>query len=134
MPSYIERIESSFIINILAPSNDMATTRIEDDPYFRTNHTQQLIDALHLLVKHALLRGRKMLCIVKEGRFLPFCLKDKHLYYRDPMIQAFIDMWIKLDTVDRTFFLINSEKNYEEEYRMSCMVANYHLEELFGEE
>jgi len=117
MQSNIERIESSCFINLPLSANTMSTPRIEDDPYFKTNHAQQLVEALNLLVKHCLLRGRRMICLCRSGKFIPFQIIGDQLYYRDPLIKAFVKNWLTLETVDRTFFLIDSAKKYEEEYQ-----------------
>ena len=119
--SRVTRIDSSFILNVPLAANTMSDVR--DDPYFQTNHTEQLLEALNLLVKHCALRGRNMLCVVNEGQLKPFYIRrgTKHLFYRDPLIKSFVDYWVTLDEVDRTFFLIDSENNYDEELRMQCM-------------
>ena len=132
MQSYIERIESSIIINFRLSTNDMSTTRIEDDPYFKTDHEQQLMDALNLLVKHSLLRGRRIYCIVQFGKLLPFHVVNNRLIYRDPIIKVFLNKWLKLETVDRTFFLIDSQRKYEEEYEQKMQRDMFQLDELFA--
>ena len=129
MQSNIERIESSCFINLPLSANTMSTPRIEDDPYFKTDHTQQLIEALNLLVKHCLLRGRRLFCVVRFGKLLPFHLVNNNLIYRDPIIREFVKNWLTLDTVDRTFFLIDSEKNYEEEYQQKMQREMLQLDE-----
>ena len=126
MQSNIERIESSCFINLPLSANTMSTPRIEDDPYFKTNHAQQLIDGLNLLVKHCLLRGRRM---IPTWKLLPFHISGQQLYYRDPLIGEFVKNWVTMDTVDRTFFLIDSEKKYEEEYQLKMERDMLQLEE-----
>ncbi len=130
MQSNIERIESSCFINLHLSANTMSTSRIEDDPYFKTDHTQQLSEALILLVKHCLLRGRRMICLCKFGKLLPFHVRDDTLYYRDPLIREFVKNWFILDPVDRTFFLIDSEKHYEEEYERKMERDMLQLDEV----
>ena len=117
MQSNIERIESSCFINLPLFANTMSTPRIEDDPYFNTDHEQQLVDALKLLVKHCLLRGRRLFCLCKFGKLLPFHIVNNRLIYRDPLLGVFVKKWLAMEPVDRTFFLIDSEKNYEQEYQ-----------------
>ena len=129
MQSNIERIESSCFINLPLSANTMSTPRIEDDPYFKTNHAQQLIDGLNLLVKHCLLRGRRMICLGRSGKLLPFHISGHQLYYRDPLIGEFVKNWVTMDTVDRTFFLIDSGKKYEEEYQLKMERDMLQLEE-----
>jgi len=129
MQSNIERIESSCFINLPLSANTMSTSRIEDDPYFKTDHAQQLVDGLNLLVKHCLLRGRKMISLCKFGKLLPFHIGGHQLYYRDPLIGEFVKNWVTMDPVDRTFFLIDSEKKYEEEYQLKMERDMLQLEE-----
>jgi len=132
MQSNIERIESSFIVNFHLSANTMSTSRIKDDPYFQTNHLEQLIDALNLLVKQCLLRGRRIFCISKSGQSLPFYIADNKLIYRDPLIKVFLNNWLKLETVDRTFFLIDSQRKYEEEYEKKMQRDLIQLDELLA--
>ena len=131
MQSYIERIESSIIINFRLSTNDMSTTRIEDDPYFKTDHEQQLIEGVCLLIKHALLRGRRIVQLCMNGKVRPFHIVDQRFYYRDPLIKEYIQMWMAMETVDRTFFLIDSQRNFEEEYQRKMTMDLIQLEELF---
>ena len=132
MQSNIERIESSFIVNFHFSANTMSTSRIKDDPYFKTDHEQQLMDALNLLVKHSLLRGRRIYCIVKFGKLLPFHVVNNRLIYRDPIIKVFLNKWLKLETVDRTFFLIDSQRKYEEEYEQQMQREMFQWDQLLA--
>lgn len=132
MQSYIERIESSIIINFRLSTNDMSTTRIEDDPYFKTDHEQQLLEGVCLLIKHALLRGRRILQLCMNGKLRPFHIVNQRFYYRDPLIREYVKMWLSMETVDRTFFLIDSQRNYEEEYEQQMQRDMFQLEQLLA--
>ena len=131
MQSQFKRIESSFIINVHLSAYTMSTSQlnIKQDEYFRTNHAKQLVEALNLLVKRCELQGRGLWKVVHEGKVKPFYVKNTDLYYRDPVIKAFFEFWVKLDEVDRTFHLIASEERYEEELKIQCMHDMYYLED-----
>lgn len=106
---------------------------IKNDPYFRTNHAKMLVDALNLLVKRCELKGRGFWKVWHEGEMKPFYIKNTDLYYRDPIFKAFFEFWVKLDEVDRTFHLIDSETIYEEELAIQCMYDLYYLNEWLEE-
>lgn len=140
MQSQFKRVESSFIINVHLSAYTMSTSEldisiIKDDPDFKTNHAQQLVEALNLLVKRCELRGRGYWKVWHEGDLKPFyvSMKTKHLHYRDPIFKAFCEFWMTLDEVDRTFFLIDSENNYQEEVAMQCVYDMHYLEEWLVE-
>jgi len=136
MQSQFKRIESSFIINVHLSAYTMSTPElgIEDDPYFRTNHAKQMVEALNLLVKRCELK-RVVWKVWHEGEMKPFYIhKTNHqLFYRDPIIKAFFEFWVKLDVVDRTFHLIDSEKQYGEELAMQSMHDMYYLDDWLQE-
>ena len=133
MHSGIERIESSCFLHLPFSSNTMATQRIEDDPYFKTDHERQLIEGLCLLIKHALLRGRRIIQLCRLGKLRPFHVVGQQLYYRDPLIGEFVKSWVTMEPVDRTFFLIDSQRNYDKEYRRKMTMDLIQLEDVLFE-
>jgi hypothetical protein len=112
-------------------SSTVFTGDVNTDPYFRVNHIEQITDALNLLVKHALLRGRRVLV---NDKGVPFHFNGMHLTYRDPMIKHFVKGWLMLSEVDRTFHLINGQNMYDKEYENKMTLDIVQLDEvLFGE-
>ena len=102
---------------------------IEDDKYFRTNHVEQLLEGLDMFLKYIELSGY---CLKRLRCGVPYKIKGEDLWYNDKAIQFFFNRWVQMSDVDRTFYIIDLEKVYDEKLRLYCMYDMYHLKEVFG--
>ena len=100
---------------------------IKNDPYFRTNHAKQLQEGISIYLKYIALGGYEV-DLLPNG--LPYFFTPRHFYYEDAAVRDFLSGWLKMDPVDRTFYIIDMEKQYEEEKHMKMLMKNYEVEEL----
>ena len=99
----------------------------KDEPDFQINHAKQLEDALNLLVRHASLRRRH---IINTDYGVPFYFTPKQLIYRDPLIKQFVENWKEMNEIDRTFYMVKSQKKFEQEYNIFLMKDMYDFHEM----